>query len=104
MVTEALLCSPFASVAMPLMVCVPIDISFLLHVVAHEVVPAHFAKELPSAVITIDVMPAPRAEVVMLILPFCMLPLVGALIVTVAEAGVVTETLADWGEALPAAS
>jgi hypothetical protein len=71
------------------MVCVPIDISFLLHVAEQEVVLAHVARELPSAVIVIDAMlvVASVAGVAILTLPFCVLPFVGELIVTFGELG-----------------
>ena len=110
-VTEALAGNPFASVAIAPMVCVPCEIFFFCHVAAQDATPAHVARGLPSAMIVIDAMPfAEFAATAILALPFTTLPFDGELIatlggvVTVGVAGVVTDTLDDWEEILPAAS
>ena len=77
---------------------------------AQDATLAHVAMGLPSAVIVIDAMPfAEFAETVILALPFTTLPFDGELITTAgaetgAGADVVTDTLDDWAEVLPAAS
>ena len=67
---------------------------------------------VPSAVIVIDAMPIVElADTAMLTLPFDVDPFVGELTTTLGgepepdvAAGVVTDTLDDWADALPAAS
>ncbi len=109
-VTEALATNPFALLAIPPMTCVPFDIFFFCHVAEQEVTLAHAARRFPSAVIAIDAMPfAEVAETAILRLPFTEVPLVGELIVMLGAeagvgAGVVTDTLDDWADVLPAAS
>jgi hypothetical protein len=109
-VTEALVGNPFPSVAIAPMLCVPCVIFFFCHVVEQEATLTHVARGLPSAVIVIDAMPfAEFADTAILALPFNILPFVGELIATLGAetdvgAGVVTDTLDDWEEVLPAAS
>jgi len=92
------------------MVCVPLDSFFFCHVAEQEVTLAHVASVLLSPVIVIDAMPiAEFAETAILMLPFGVDPFVGELIETlgggsVVVADVVTDTLDDWVEVLPAAS
>jgi hypothetical protein len=93
------------------MVCVPLVSFFFCHVAEQEVTSIHVARGLPSAVIVIDAMPiAELAETPMLMLPFGVDPFFGETTATlggesdVVVADVVTDTLDDWAEALPAAS
>ena len=87
------------------MVCVPTLIFFFCHVAEQDFTLVHVASGLPSAVIVIDAMQlAESAETAILALPFSVLPFVGVLIAMLGGADVVTDTLGDWVDVLPAAS
>ena len=109
--TEVSALFPCLSMALPRMVCVPFVSFFFCHVTEHVVTFSHVVRVLSSPVIVIDAMPmAEFAETAMLTLPFGVDPFVGELIATLGDVdsgavmSVVTDTLDDWLEVLPAAS
>jgi len=110
--TAAFAGNPFLSTATAPMVCVPLLTFFFCHVAAQEVTFVHIAMGLPSPVTVIDAMPLGEfAETAILTLPFTVDPLVGALTATlggeadvVTGVSVVTDTLDDCDDVLPATS
>jgi IS5 family transposase len=102
-VIEVLLCSPAASTATALMVCVPLFMLLPCQVTEQEVVLLHLPSVLPSPIIVIDAtLVASLADTAMLIEPFPLitLPLTGEVIATVGGVGAAAGIVIDMDDEL----